>query len=429
MAEKTRSVVRKIIRRLSVFLLGFALIFPSHFVFAEEILAWKDCVLEARKNHPDLVSAREKLNQSTAGKMQTVSGLLPQVSGSVDAARTKTTLISDNYSYGISGKQLLFDGFKTYFDVQAAEKNIDASRYNYEVTSSNVRLRLRAAFTGLLKAQELLKITQNISKRRKQSRDMVKLRYDAGGEHRGSFLTAEANLAQAEFETEQARRGVALAQRRLSKELGRTKLVPISATGDFDVADKTSAQPDFESLSESTPLLRELIVQKEAARWGVQSAVASFFPTVFANGSADRTASGWPPTRREWSGSISLSVPLFEGGNLIAGASKAEAAFHQSQADEKSGRDGVILALEDTWTQFQDALSQVIVQQKFLAADQERAKIAEAQYTTGLITFNDWIIIEDNLVSVEKSCLTAEANALLTEAAWLQAKGETLDAA
>jgi outer membrane protein TolC len=112
----------------------------------------------------------------------------------------------------------------------------------------------------------------------------------------------------------------------------------------------------------------------------------------------------------------------------MAGIAKAEAAYHQAQADEKSGWDGVIFTLENAWTQYRDALGNLIVQQKFLAADQERAKIAEAQYTTGLITFNDWIIIEDNLVSVEKSLLDAEANALLTEASWLQAKGETLDA-
>ena len=161
----------------------------------------------------------------------------------------------------------------------------------------------------------------------------------------------------------------------------------------------------------------------------MKSATASLFPQVFINGSLGKTASDWPPKGNEWSAGASLSVPFFEGGNLIAGISKAEAQYHQTQADEKSGRDGVIFTLEDTWTQFQDAAAQVVVQQKFLEAALERAKIAEAQYSTGLVTFNDWIIIEDNLVTKEKSFLDAETNALLTEASWIQAKGGTLDAA
>lgn len=392
--------------------------------------------MEARKDHPDLVSAREKWNQFKASRSQVASVFLPQVSGSVDGERSRAASASkaskppvvDNYSYGLSGKQLIFDGFKTYSDVEAAARNVDAGQYNYEVVSSNVRLRLRTAFVGLLKAQELLKIAGDIAKRRQQSRDMVKLRYDAGREHRGSLLTAEANLAEAAFDIEQAKRGIGLVQRQLSKELGRTHLTPVRAGGDFGVEDKDSNEPEFERLSESTPLLRELVVEKEAARWGVQSAVSSLFPQVFATASIDKTSSGWPPRETEWSVGASLSVPIFEGGNLMAGIAKAQAQYHQAQADEKSGRDGVILTLQDTWTQFRDALAQVDVQKKFLEAAAERAKIAEAQYSTGLITFNDWIIIEDNLVSEQKTFLNAQANALLTEASWFQAKGETLDA-
>jgi len=41
---------------------------------AEEILAWEDCVREAKKNHPDLASAEEELNQTKATKAVPVPG-------------------------------------------------------------------------------------------------------------------------------------------------------------------------------------------------------------------------------------------------------------------------------------------------------------------------------------------------------------------
>ena len=64
---------------------------------------------------------------------------------------------------------------------------------------------------------------------------------------------------------------------------------------------------------------------------------------------------------------------------------------------------------------------------KVLTAAQERAKIAEAQYSIGLVSYNDWIIIENNLVSAKTSFVNAQLAALVAEANWVQAKGGTLD--
>src|SRR3989338_5003232 len=80
-------------------------------VQAEE-LAWEDCVREAKENHPDLVSAGEKLNQARVSKVITASKVLPQVSSDLnqDISKTEGQSKTDTYSYGITGKQLLFDG-------------------------------------------------------------------------------------------------------------------------------------------------------------------------------------------------------------------------------------------------------------------------------------------------------------------------------
>ena len=56
-----------------------------------------------------------------------------------------------------------------------------------------------------------------------------------------------------------------------------------------------------------------------------------------------------------------------------------------------------------------------------------RAKIADAQYRNGLLTFDSWTIIQNGLVSSRKGYLAAQANLLINEAAWIQAKGGTLE--
>ena len=67
------------------------------------------------------------------------------------------------------------------------------------------------------------------------------------------------------------------------------------------------------------------------------------------------------------------------------------------------------------------------VQKLNLTATEERSKISQAQYSIGLISFDNWTIIEDNLVTAKSAYLNAESAALLAEANWIQAKGETIE--
>ena len=421
-----------------IYILSLALIILSpKLSYAEEEITWKECVRKAKDRHPDLISAAEKIKQTKADKDITVGAALPQVTAEAESKRARTATRKSEYnthSYGISGTQLIFDGFQTFADVGSAHKAIRAEMYDYAVTSSNIRLNLKTAFASLLQSQELINITESIAKRRKQNLELVKLRHEAGREHRGSLLTAEANLAQAEFEVAQAKRNLILAQRELLKELGQKTFADISADGNFNIKIIDSKKPDMEYLAGNTPFLKALIEKKEAARYDHQSAQSDFFPKVYLNASYSDTATDidWPyekikNSEKAWAGSISASLPLFEGGARIAELSKTRSQWRQAKADEQSGRDSVLVVLEETWKDFQDAIEEVSVKKKFLEANEERAKISSAQYEIGMVSFDDWVIIEDNLVTSRKDYLKAQENMLVDEAYWIQAIGGTLE--
>lgn len=415
-----------------------------------EPLSWNACVREARKNHPDLQSAIEKVKQSRASREITRSAVLPQIAGSASESTSKDTSFAGSggtiqtgnvggrggdtgtgyettFDFGVTAQQLVFDGFKTSFDLSAAERNIRSALYSYEVTSSNIRLRLRTAYINLMTAQEMLKVAEDIEDRRKRSLELVRLRYEGGREHKGSLMTSDANYAQAQYDVSQAERSIYLAERRLTKELGRSLYLPLEAKGDFEVRDLCRPRPDFDGLARTTPILQQLIAQREAAKFGLNSAYAQFCPQVYGNFNASNSNTRWPPDQNDFSVGTTVEIPLFDGGNMIANVSKAKAVLGQAQEDERSGRDGVIFTLSDTWTKLQDAIDYVGVQRKYLEATEERAKIAQAEYAIGLLSYDNWIIIEDNLVSAKKSHLAAQAAALLAEANWIQAKGGTLD--
>jgi outer membrane protein TolC len=337
------------------------------------------------------------------------------------------TTTGDTYSYGVTGSQLIFDGFKTINNVNAAKENIKASQQAYRFTSTQVRLSLRTAFINLLKAQQLIKVTQDIVKIRRDNLELITLSYTGGLEHRGALMTAEANMAQANFQVAQAKRDVTLAQRQLTQEMGRKEFIPMSVKGDFKISDSGIKKPDFETLASNHPSLQQLIAQKNAAGFGIKSAYANFFPALSGEAGASKAGSQWSPQNDQWNLGLALSVPIFEGGLQSAQVYQAKALFNQLQANERSLRAAIIVNLEQTWVSLQDAIETVGVQTKQLAAAEVRAKIADVEYSTGFITYNDWTVIEDNLVNAKINLLTDEQNALLAEANWIQAKGETLE--
>jgi outer membrane protein TolC len=166
---------------------------------ATQTLTWGDCIRAAAKNHPDLIASQEIIKQSEAAKKITGSSLLPQVNASLHAIRTSTSSsiggsethnTSNTYSYGANADQLLFDGSKTKDTINAAGENIKASQASYRFTSSDVRLRLRTAFINLLKAQDMITVTDEIAKIRRNDYELITLRYESGYEHRGALLTA-----------------------------------------------------------------------------------------------------------------------------------------------------------------------------------------------------------------------------------------------
>ncbi len=391
-------------------------------------LSWRACIEQARKNNPDLMAAEAAVEQSKSSIGRTRSGLLPQVSGSLSARHSKSDGEdrSESYSYSLSARQLIFDGLKSWYDLAASEQQFIVALFSYDTTSSSIRLSLRTAFIELLKAQESIELTRSIAERRKQQLDMVSLRYDAGREHKGSLMTAQANLAEARFDVRQAQREIRLARQQLATEMGYSNFVPIRAEGDLETDIRIEPDVDVRALARRHPSVLARTASKISAEYGLKSAWSEFFPEINGTGSIGRSASDWPPADEDWSVGISLSVPLFQGGNNIEQVYSEKAALREAEEEERSEFNDVLYTLEEKRKNLEDTVEEVAISEQFLAADRERSRISEAQYSHGLLSFDNWIIIEDNLVRSRKAYLEARAAALRARAQWDEARGLTL---
>lgn len=403
---------------------------PQASALATETLDWAQCLAEAAAHHPDLRSAAESVRQSEAQRRIVKGGMLPSVSASAGGERSGSSAAAPAgaWSYGVNASQLLFDGAKTSSEVNSATESVKASKYNESEVSVATRYALRTAFVELLTAQKQVSLAQEIMTKRKQNLRLIALLYKSGTEHIGSLSKAQADLAEAEFEAAQARRGLELAQVVLGTQLGRASSGALRVTGRFTASQQTWQSPDFDRIAKESPTYLNLTAQKDAAGYSLQAARSAFMPSVYlSTGFGNSAFRQLPPDRTDWQAGIDVSVPIYAGGSVKAGVAKARAVVNQLSADEESLYLSLKRSLAQAWKSFVDASGNVDVQKKFLAAASERARIADAQYSAGLVSFNEWTIIEDNLVSAKKSYLNAQSNLLFAEATWVQAKGGTLE--
>ncbi len=401
-------------------------------IFAENILTWRDCVRITQKNNPELASAAENIKMSEANIGIARSPMLPNVEANSSVSKSKSEtqfgpVEQDSYSYGIEGRQMLFDGLKTFSDVDKSKEDLKISRYRYQAVSSNVRLGLRNAYISIMKAQENIEISKKIEKRRKQNYDLVKLRYEAGREHKGSLLTAEADYAQAVYEVKQAERDIELAREELRKIMGTRSMPELKVEQNFSLSEKHDSDPDIKMITDRNPLLNEMVHQYESAKFNTKSSKRNFFPKVYGFLGAGRSNNEWPPDKTEWNAGVQATMPLFEGGRRIYETKRAIAGEKYYKAELKRIEDSILFTLQQKWIEFKNAVDNISVREKYLKAAEERSLIVEAQYTIGLVSFDNWIIIENTLVQAMKNYNNARANALVAEARWIQAKGETLE--
>jgi outer membrane protein TolC len=380
-------------------------------------------------NNPALAAAREDIAAAEASRRATSGARLPQVSGdaSTSYGGRETGAPGGSYSYGLSARQLVIDSGRQGAADGRAEQAVLQSRIAYKQASADLRWRLRTAFVELLQAQDLVGMTSDILERRRQTTRLIGVRYDAGREHRGALLTAEAKEAQAQADTEQARRALELARMALRVEVGVRDRPTFEAVGAMGGVAPGAARPDLDALAAGVPAVRQAEFKTETARLGVVGARAERFPDLSATARAGRSGAEGTAEEGTWSAGIGLSVPLWRGGATRAGTVAALAAWRRSGQEERAARDSAVANLASRWAAWQNARDAEGVQRKFLSAAEERARISEAQYEAGLLAFDNWIIIEDEYVQARRGLLAAQAAAMGAEADWTRAIGGTLE--
>lgn len=394
---------------------------------AADLLTLEEAAREAFAHNPQLIAAREDLAAAEARLNSAQGGFAPELSASasLDQSGNDGPFIEAspwNNGATLALRQNLFDGLKTIAGVDSARARRDAARARLDGVAAQTLEDLRVGHIDLLYAQENERLAQSIAERRRDNRDLVGLRFDGGREHKGSYLRIQAAHTQALYDVDRAAREVYLARGSLARVLGRDLEAPLAATGTFVRPD--SSPPPSTTMALETPAARAAAADRRAARGATANARGALFPSVDASFSQQWSGEDGRFPDAGWRGGISLSWSLFSGGSRRADWRAARATERAAEAALVDARHGAQEALRAAWVDHQNARQALDVRAEFLKAAQVRAEIARGQYTSGLLAFEDWDLIENDLIENEKQALLARRTAARATAAWDRAQGK-----
>lgn len=381
---------------------------------------WNE-IVSYSANNDDLASASKQLDSSQWSYYKSYSPMLPQVSLSASYSEVPgvgTAETSKSYSTGLNVSQNLFNGFQNYNNMRSAFANYQQTIASYNKTKSDVLYQIRTAYIGLYMAQENLILSKKILTQLHGNARMIKLRYDSGREDKGNLLSTLASERDGEYSVASAKRELELAKLKLSQ------LCSAEITSADDLPTLTGeASTDFNFLTENSPTYIISKYQLESYEIAAQKSISGFLPTVNLSGSVRNSGDTWPPSNQNTSWGLSASYSLFPGGSNIAEKFINDLNLDKAKRDFSSAKKDLIYSIEDTYRRLKDAYETLDVRQFYLEASIARAKISDAKYVNGLITYDEWNRITNDNISAQKSFLNTRKSVFEASAAWKNVYG------
>lgn len=270
-----------------------------------------------------------------------------------------------------------------------AEFHALAARIEIDRVRNQLAFEVRSAFFDVARAQGQVKVASDQLAAVQKRLDDTRLFEKVGNVPKFDVVSAERDLAEADQ---------ALLAARTSEELAKARLrIQLGLTGDAEVQLDTAAldpvkvEPDgtLESLLDDArrnrPELLELQATVEAAKHGVHYARRSMMPSLSAGLSYTYQPNhGAFTLPRTTAATVSLSIPLFDGGLARARVEQAQAGRAVAEADLAASAEQVELQVRSAYLNLTQAQARARVADAAMVQAQEAYRLAQLRYSIGV---------------------------------------------
>jgi outer membrane protein TolC len=409
------------------FVLLTGIIYFMDFAWA---LDWSQGLQEVSQNNAEILSAKNSLQSSLYLQQSAKSGYLPKISANAgtnytnSSATAVTVATVKTNSVAVTATENLFAGFSDSAKIDQALYAKEGAEANLQSVIAKVSFDYKSSFMNLLFAQKYILLTNDIINRRQANLKLVQLRFESGRENIGSLHLSKAYLAQAKYDHLVASNALGIAQSQLAKVLGRENREGIDIVGVVPVTIPEESKLNFNDLTFSTPEYKKALSEERISLTTIESSKSNFYPALNLSQNISRSSRDSGPWGNYWGIGAELSFPLFSGGKDYYSYKSSTELYRSSVMNKKNIQDSGIVKLKDAYAKFNEAIAKLEVDQAFVEAGNSRERIAKEKYNNGLLTFDEWDIIENDLIGRQKSLVQSERDRVVAEASWEQVQGK-----
>lgn len=366
-----------------------------------------------------VASAKAKIREARALRREAIGGLLPTLDASASATRHQTAASATS---GTNVGNLFQGGFDASWEidlfganartVEGAEANVAATWSDLDATLLTLVGDVASNYIELRGYQSRIALARRTARSQRSTAALTRTKFDAGSASAVDTAKADATAAITEAGIPSLETALAQAAHRLAiltgnepgaltAELRRDAPIPMPrhALPKGIPADVLRNRPDVRAAERRVAQYTAKLAASEAALYpslSLTGAVSTTATRVGDLGKASTIAWSWGP---------SLTLPIFEGGRLVAARDAAGAVRDQYLI---AWRSAVLTSLEDVENALV-ALSKERTRADKLAgavdAYRRAASLSQALYKSGSSSFLDVLDAERSLYSTEDTLI------------------------
>ncbi len=298
------------------------------------------------------------------------------------------------YSFTLSGSQILYSGGRVGAALNIAESFEEAARLTLNEEMAEVELQVRSAYYQAQLAQEMEAISAAALEQAELFLEQEQLRLRAGRASELEVMRAEVSRDNLRPQLVQARNAAHLAKLNLKR------LVDIPL--DQPVTLKTPLEPPEPSEAAVLPSAEVRIAQRAAVQAAEQQvdireqqvriAKGAFLPNVSLQMNYGRQlfpeemfdfSTDW---RTDWSVSVGLQLPIFNGFKRVADINIAQVQLEQSRLQLAQLREAVQLQYEQARSEKERALAAIAARERTVDVAQRVYDLTVLRYDQGVAT-------------------------------------------
>jgi outer membrane protein TolC len=402
-------------KKIYLLLLIFIFLIPGRLFFAQDkvVLTLEKSIEMALSQNPYHLASEERVGAAEQRVREAVSGFLPSLNSTGSATLEEKLFelefpsfipgqpaekvevdFTRDYQLGLNLTIPLYTGGRLSAGYRSAKYNLKSTQESVRQSEHVTVFNTKAAFYGCLIAQEFVRVSEQAVKDAEDLQKNVKSQYEVGLASQFDLLRSEVRVANLLPQLIQARNNSEVMKLNLKTLLGMDISIPIEIQGNLSYK---PIEPDVEKsiglAIKNRPEILQLEYQKRIAEEMWKMARAERLPTLAISGTfnfwADRLALAGNTWQDYYNVNLVLTLPIFNGFGPAARQAQAKSAIKEIELTLKGLKDGVKFEVSQAILKIEEARESLLSQEKNVEQAEESLRIANLNYTEGMITVLD----------------------------------------